>query len=241
MLDKSKYNIWHANMQNSDINDVLQLPWYKTVFDNLPNLNNLNVLEIGCGRGAFTLFLSKIFPIATITGVDFSDKAIQIACSRNPVKNKITFQVEDAQQLSFTDKLFDIVISCETIEHVISPTLMAKEIARVLKPHGRFYLTTENYFNGMILAWIKCWITNTPFDSGAGVQPHENFFVFWRIKRLLSSQGLLIESTYSNHFQWLLLPRISWTKLCTRKFKIAFLNRFFKPFGRHYTFVGYKK
>jgi len=47
-----------------------------------------------------------------------------------------------------------------------------------LKPGGQFILTTENYFNGLILAWLQSWIFGVPFNSGAGVQPRETFFVF---------------------------------------------------------------
>src|SRR6185503_8546543 len=101
-------------------------------------------------------------------------------CRRPP-----QFCVEDAQALSFESASFDFVVSCECMEHVPQPALMAREIARVLKPGGGFVITTENYFNGMILGWLNAWLRRQPFDSGSGVQPHENFFLFWRVRRIL--------------------------------------------------------
>ena len=68
------------------------------------------------------------------------------------------------------------------MEHVLDPPKMAMEIARVLKPGGKFCVTTPSHFNGVLLAWARSWITGKPYDSGAGVQPHENFYFFWNVK-----------------------------------------------------------
>ena len=126
------------------------------------------------------------------------------------------------------------------MEHVFNPPKMAKEIHRVIKNRGEFILTTENYFNGMILSWLKTWTTGQVFDSGSGAQPHENFFVFWIVRKYLKGAGLKITHTESNHFQWLLLPKVNPAALCTENFKSSFLQTLFKPFGRHYTYQGLK-
>jgi hypothetical protein len=115
---------------------------------------------------------------------------------------------------------------------------MAKEIARVLKPDGGFVITTENYFNGMLIGWLKAWLSKQPFNSGSGTQPHENFFLFWRVRKILEAAGLQVENMASNHFQWLLLPRVAPDRLRTDDFQNPRLNRLFRPFGRHFTFYG---
>jgi hypothetical protein len=115
---------------------------------------------------------------------------------------------------------------------------MAREIHRVLSIGGHFLLTTENYFNGMTLAWLRSWLTRTPFNSGSGVQPHENYFLFWRVKRMLERAGLSIKHMESSHQQWLLLPGVGPSKLCTTQLRNATLARLCRPFGRHFTFVG---
>ena len=117
---------------------------------------------------------------------------------------------------------------------------MAAEIFRVLQPGAAFIITTENYFNGILLGWLMCWVRVKPFDSGSGVQPHENFFLFWAVKRMLMRSGLTVEHMESNHFQWLLLPRCSPARLCTEDFSSKFLKALFRPFGRHFTFQGMK-
>lgn len=173
--------------------------------------------------------------------VDFSDRSISIARTRSGTSYpRLHFEVCSAEALSCGDSTFDFVLTCECLEHVPDPARMACEICRVLRPGGTLILTTENYLNGMFLMWVKAWVTRKPIDTGSGIQPHENFFLFWRVKKLLEAAGLRIRHTESNHFQWLMLPRTNPAKLATLDFANPFLKRIFRPFGRHFTFVGYR-
>ena len=126
------------------------------------------------------------------------------------------------------------------MEHLPQPQMMAREMFRVLKPGGKFCLTTENYLNGMLLAWLQSWITGHPFNSGSGVQPIEQFFLFPQVKGYLCRAGLVVERIESTHYQWLLLPGVDPARLCTREFKIGWARNLAKPFGRHFSFFGCK-
>jgi ubiquinone/menaquinone biosynthesis C-methylase UbiE len=234
------YNLWHRNkaFEESAQTEFLA-PWHRTVARLLPNLNGASVLEIGCGRGDFSLWLARKYPLAAITGVDFSDGAIAVAMAKlSRYNGSPRFLVDDAENLNFPAHTFDFVISCECLEHVPQPEKMAREMARVLKPGGRFVLTTENYFNGMLLAWLNSWLRSKPMNSGAGLQPVEHFFLWWRVKKILERGGLRVEHIESNHFQWLLLPHTAPSKLCTEDFAGAFWKWIFRPFGRHFTYQG---
>lgn len=241
--DKEKlYNRWHKDLSATEQNfETLNQPWYQTVIKLLPDLNGKRVLEIGAGRGDFSIWLAKKYESANIVGTDFSHSAIDIATTKiDGSTPNLIFRVENAEKLSFDDSTFDYIISCETMEHVFHPGAMALEMNRVLKKGGGFILTTENYFNGIYLMWLKTWITGKPFDSGSGVQPHENFFTFFKVKSFFRKSGLTLTHTESNFFQLLLLPKIDPSRLCIRDFKNPFLKTLFKPFGRHYTYVGKK-
>lgn len=239
---EKKYNVWHTARNAGGIaENPLNFPWYEVAFKDMKLRANGAVLEIGCGRGEFAVWLSHQLPSLTITAIDFSHDAIEIAKVLAERKNaNVYLKQDDAQALSFQDNLFDYVVSCECIEHVPEPARMAKEMYRVLKPGGRFVLTTENYLNGMLLAWSKSWITGKPYDSGSGAQPYENLFFFWNILGYLRSSGLEVERTESCHYQWMLLPRVDPAKLCTKQFSNAFARRLAKPFGRHFSFYGWK-
>jgi ubiquinone/menaquinone biosynthesis C-methylase UbiE len=236
---KQNYDAWHLTQAGQPPARGLVHPWHKTVAKLLPDLSRKSVLEIGCGQGGFAIWLAQKYPTAHITAVDFSDRAIEIARARSVDFNAgVAFEVGDAEQLRFPNDAFDHILSCECLEHVPQPEKVAREICRVLKPGGGFLLTTENYFNGMVLGWFIAWWQQRPFDSGSGVQPHENFFLFWRVKRLLERAGLKVKHTESNHFQWLLLPRCAPHRLCTQDFNNPWLKRLLRPFGRHFTFQG---
>ncbi len=240
MTSANEYDRWHRHeAQKEQATEEHLYPWHKTALRLLPNLNNKDVLELGCGRGDFAIVLAEKYRQARIKAVDFSESAIEIAREKARRSScDVQFEVGDATNLRFSDASFDYVISCECLEHVPKPSKMTKELARVLRPNGAFLLTTENYFNGMLLAWAKCLLTRAAFESGSGVQSHENFFLYWHVKRLLQAAGLHIEHMESNHFQWLLLPRVAPSRLCTEQFTRAFWNRLFRPFGRHFTYVG---
>lgn len=235
----SSYDNWHQSMALHEEEDILNLPWYKTVVSLLPDLNGKKVLEVGCGRGVFANYLASRFPQAQVVALDFSKNAIEIASQRYKSENLI-FYVGDAESLQFQSMEFDYYISCETIEHVFHPDKMIAEIHRVLKKGGKFIFTTENYFNAYLLVWIKCWIQKKPFESGCGIQPHENFFIFPMILDMLRKSKLVVTQTQSNHYQWLVLPRVGPDKLCTKDVHSPILKFLFKPFGRHYTYCGQK-
>jgi len=52
---------------------------------------------------------------------------------------------EDAQQLSFDDETFSVVVSCEVFEHIPDPDRALREVRRVLKPAGELLLTVPFY------------------------------------------------------------------------------------------------
>lgn len=236
----SGYDEWHRRM-GAGSGDPLRFPWYAAAAEGLGDKLTGDLLEVGCGRGEFAVWLAETSENVQITGVDFSSAAIEIAKQRTiPANATVRFSVGDAQRLAFPDNAFDWVVSCECMEHVPAPRAMAAEIFRVLKSGGKFCLTTENYFNGMLVAWLRCWATRQPFNSGSGVQPIENFSVFFQVQRYLHDAGLIVDRTASSHYQWLLLPRIDPAKLCTYQFKRGWLRRFAKPFGRHFSFFGHK-
>lgn len=237
-----QYDRWHRDMSKKGrFSDPLSLPWYESVYNNIGDIQNGSLLEVGCGRGEFSLWLKHNRPNLQITALDFSPSAIGIASKEAAESGSILdYRVGDAQALPFADQSFDYYISCECLEHVERPQEMINEIFRVLRPGGRFFLTTENYLNGMSLAWLKSWLTNAPFDSGSGVQPRENYFLFPMVTRFFRKAGLKIDRMESSHFQWLLLPRTDPSRLCTYSFKNPILNRIFLPFGRHFSLFGSK-
>ena len=230
----------HDGEQTTNVSRLTE-PWHITAAGMLPDLAALRVLEVGCGPGKFALWMGEKAPRASITAIDLSQMAIAQARQKTTLAtHAVNFAICDGEAMCLESEAFDLVISCECLEHVPHPEKMAREIHRVLTPGGRFILTTENYFNGMVLAWIRSWLAGVPYNSGSGVQPYEHFFIFWRVKRMLEKCDLVVDKMDSNHFQWMLLPRVAPAKLCTQDFESKFLKKLFRPFGRHFTFSGFR-
>jgi GT2 family glycosyltransferase/ubiquinone/menaquinone biosynthesis C-methylase UbiE len=94
---------------------------------------NKKVLDISCGTG----YGSELIAIngSEVIGVDISKEAIDYAKSHF---SHAEFQIGDAENLSFDDNTFDIVVSFETIEHLNNPEKFISQVNRVLKKDGLF-------------------------------------------------------------------------------------------------------
>jgi ubiquinone/menaquinone biosynthesis C-methylase UbiE len=156
----TEYDQWHAQVFESDPEHPDESsPWYKLVLEFLPDVQGKRILEIACGRGGFSRLLASRG--AMVCGADFSESAIAISKEkllREPaLANRVTYMQADAQNLPFEENAFDIVVSCETVEHVPEPRAALREMYRVCKPGGTLYLTTPNYLNfmGLYLIYAK--------------------------------------------------------------------------------------
>jgi ubiquinone/menaquinone biosynthesis C-methylase UbiE len=182
--EEDKYNRWHFKQKYSNDIDTV---WHKSVISNLDSEKDLEdkvILEIACGRGGFTNWLSnQADKPAKIIACDYSEQAISIAKERYPEQNGlIEWRVEDMQNLPFADNTFDTIISCETIEHIKLPKKALSELHRVLKPGGSVYLTCPNYFNLFGLWCLYRWMIGKPYTEGG--QGYVNYarlpnIVYW--------------------------------------------------------------
>jgi ubiquinone/menaquinone biosynthesis C-methylase UbiE len=100
----------------------------------LPVASKDTILELGCGTGHWSEFLSsKGFKVCAL---DISDAMLSKARLKG-IKN-VEFRKGDAAALSFPDENFNTVVSFTMLEFTKDPGLVIKEIFRVLKPGGLF-------------------------------------------------------------------------------------------------------
>ena len=178
----TEYDKWHTNVFESDPDHADESsPWYQIVLQFLPPVKDKRILEIACGRGGFSRLLGSRG--ASVCGADFSASAVAIAkerLSRGPApEGPVTYVQADAQDMPFEENSFDIVVSCETIEHVPDPRAAVREMYRVCKPGGMLYLTTPNYLNFMGLYLIYAAVRHPSLKSS---QPLDERFLFPQIR-----------------------------------------------------------
>ena len=104
-------------------------------------ITNKDVLDIACGTGYGTYYLSKY--CNRIVGLDISEEAVRSAKKKYKNKNLLFFK-KDAISTGFDDKSFDVVVSFETIEHIENQDAFLREIKRVLKEDGILIMSCPN-------------------------------------------------------------------------------------------------
>lgn len=95
------------------------------------------ILEIGCGGGAL---IEGIVGRTRVEGVG-CDVAPTFSPECNP---RLKYALCDGCELPFEADVFDTVVSIEVIEHLDRPVDLVREVWRVLKADGTFFLKTPN-------------------------------------------------------------------------------------------------
>ncbi|MGD9508284.1 MAG: class I SAM-dependent methyltransferase [Geminicoccaceae bacterium] len=97
------------------------------------------VLEISCGRGGGLGFLaSRLQPMTLLVGLDFSAHAISFCRQRYSSSTNLRFIRGNALHLPFGASAFDVVVSVEASHAYRDDDTFLDEVARVLRPGGRF-------------------------------------------------------------------------------------------------------
>ncbi len=103
----------------------------------LGDFKDKKVLDVGAGNGRLAGRLAGLG--AEVTALDVSEEMLK------RIKNKeIKIVVGEAENLSFPDDSFDIVIAAFLIVHLKDLSLFFDEVYRVLKPGGKFLVTNIN-------------------------------------------------------------------------------------------------
>jgi SAM-dependent methyltransferase len=100
-----------------------------------------DVLDVASGEGYGASYLAQV--AKSVVGVDIDAEAIRHAASRYAAMN-LRFRVGSASQLPLADDSFDLVVSFETIEHLVEQEEMLAEIGRVLRADGKLIISSPN-------------------------------------------------------------------------------------------------
>ena len=106
------------------------------------------LLDIGCGGGATIGRLARLAPEARVTGVDYSPVSVQESRDYNEnliEEGRVEVIEASVEELPFADDTFDRITTVESFYFWPDPQENLKEVRRVLKPGGRFFLIADIY------------------------------------------------------------------------------------------------
>ena len=126
-------------LQQDDEDDRFCIQLYHQVA-NAVELAGRNVLEVGSGRGGGASYVARYLSPSSMTGVDFSAKAVSFCRSRHNVDG-LKFVVGDAENLPFEDGSVDAVVNVESSHCYGSMPAFLQQVYRVLSTDGHFLYT----------------------------------------------------------------------------------------------------
>lgn len=100
------------------------------------------VLDAACGEGYGSHLLSDV--AAEVVGIDVDAASIEHARARYRGAPNARFEVMDATRLSFPDGAFDLVVSFETLEHLLEQERLVEGFSRVLKDDGLLLISSPD-------------------------------------------------------------------------------------------------
>ena len=168
-------------------------------FEFLPKLDNLKILDVGCGTGETLSYLSRILDKnSKITAIDISQSMIEFAqnkLSKQPNYNQYAFIIDDAQTHIFNKNYYDLLISRFGMMFFSNPLLAFKNLYYSLKKDGAMCFCTwsgieENDFFGIPLITLSNYlnISIPNFDDQPGPMSLSEPTM---IKSLLKNSGFI--------------------------------------------------
>jgi len=113
------------------------------------------ILNLGCGIGALSHFISQQFTDTKPVSLDMSSNSLQVGKEYY----KLNLPVKaDAIHLPFRDGTFEIVLMTEVIEHISEQEQLLSEANRVLKDGGYLIVTTSPIKSDLLYSlayWVK--------------------------------------------------------------------------------------
>lgn len=149
--------------------------WADELISHFPTGKGLRVLDIGTGPGFYAIILTR--KGYDVTAIDYSAGMLEQAQKNaGDLAGRITFMQMDAQNLTFPDDSFDVIVTRNLTWNLPNPVQAYREWHRVLKKGGVMLNFDANWYAYLFdeekkQAFDQC-RENTRL---AGVEDHESY------------------------------------------------------------------
>jgi len=110
----------------TDINHILNMMEFTPTLRYIPR--NSTLLDVGCGKGTFLLWLKKHRPDVKTEGIDINPKYVEICRSKG-----LNVKLGDANNLTYQDKSFDVVTCFHVLEHLPNDREVLEKLIKIAK------------------------------------------------------------------------------------------------------------
>ncbi len=151
------------------------------------------VLDVGCLDGTIGELFIKMGN--EVYGIDASEPALEKALARGIKARRGNVE----EHFPFDDAMFDAVFAGEIIEHIFDIDSMLSEISRVLKPNGKFVVTTPNlaaFGRRLLLLLNRNPHIEISFTDGAA--GHIRYFIRQTLFAILEKHGFIVDAFCSD-------------------------------------------
>ncbi len=104
------------------------------------DMKNLNILEVGSGRGGGADYILRTFKPRKVSAIDISITAVNL-CKELYTDNNLDFLYGSAEDIPFSNNTFDLILNVESSHCYPNFDNFLREVARVLKPSSYLLIT----------------------------------------------------------------------------------------------------
>jgi ubiquinone/menaquinone biosynthesis C-methylase UbiE len=187
-----KLNRVEKALMNNPVRSASQRLYEARLLEKLGGkVTDANVLEVGCGRGVGTQVILDRFEAGRVHAFDLDPDMVDQARKRLNLydSSRLQLSVGDVTEIDAVDASFDAVFDFGTVHHVPDWERALDEIARVLKPRGRFF------FEEVTKHALDRWSYRTLLDH-----PSENRFTAERFVSALEERNIFVAENYVERF-----------------------------------------
>lgn len=156
------------------------------------------LLDVGCGGGIATESFPYYFPKMNIYGCDVSSTALFYA--KKYGSGKITYSLIRNKRFLYPSNFFDVCVCNDVLEHVPDTDSLLKEVRRVLKKNGQFFLTIPCEGQPWTFTWIfkKLHVfTDLTYRNFGHIHPE---YTHKNVLKMLNDHGFVLDTVgYGEH------------------------------------------
>lgn len=187
-----KLNRVEKALMNNPVRSMVQWRHEAAMMERLGGrVGGQRVLEIGCGRGVGTEIIFERFGAREVHAFDLDPDMIERARKRLSAypRERLKLFVGDAERIDAANASYDAVFDFGIIHHVPEWQRAVAEVARVLKPAGRFF------FEEVTKQALDRWFYRTFLEH-----PIENRFTAAEFVHEVERQGIKVGGNWAMWF-----------------------------------------